>query len=205
MSQQITSGALALLQRALGLAGRAQSTELQDGDASLVLDIAQMSSAAQPGLVDGGQFILQSSITHVGAGAALDSIDVYAPTTVANIPSDLGLEYDVWLLGAALTVISSAAFTAGALLLDQSTRSPVVGGVSTISVGLAAFDDALSNATGGLEDVCFGPSGAFQKIGIRVPRSAAGLQHVSRVSAATTTRMWVYCEYVRPGLRPSGF
>jgi len=109
MTKRITSGAFRFLNEALGLTGNgAQTTDLDDGNVSQVLDINRVTSYGQT--IGGAQGLLASNLimTHAAAGTDTEDMDPYTPGTRINSFTQVRIaDFDMWYLGSGATVVST--------------------------------------------------------------------------------------------------
>ena len=109
MTKRITSGLFEILNRALGLTGEgAQTTELDDGFVSQVLEIQRIAAYSQAIGAHTGYFTTTLVNSHVAAGDILERFNPYDPGTRTGQFAGIDpAEFDMWFLGVSCRVISS--------------------------------------------------------------------------------------------------
>jgi len=111
VTKRITSGAFEFLNRVLGLSGEgAQTTELDDGNVSEVLEISRLVQAALAVGESGGLFSSMLGTTHAAAGLINQSFDPYVPALRVGAfsrPLDFN-DVDLWYLGSSVRVVSTS-------------------------------------------------------------------------------------------------
>lgn len=190
----ISSDALGMLTKALGLTGRgAQVTELTDGIVEQNLDVTPIIRRGRTLAGTEGLFMGTLRTVHAGADSATVSWDPYTmtPTTVrAPYPSPVPDTFDIWLLSAWLTQIAGTGTVSATLsmILPATMVGPTTSGSAVPTTSVLAFWDALVT-----EDVEFGllaGSGMPQaNIGMRLPRARPNgteIEFATTSSAAAT-------------------
>lgn len=118
MTQQIESGALTLMNEILQLgAGGEQTTQLDDGNVSQVIDIKSIVRRSLTFASTEGLFFFGYANIHAGAGVLTSSVNPYVATTGLNaFPTVMPRGFDVWLLYATMFRVSGAGALTGASL-----------------------------------------------------------------------------------------
>ena len=178
--RSIESGALALLDRILGLgAGGEQFAMLDDGHVSQVLDVAPVARRSLP--PQGGLFWGLLRNVH-GAGATAETSTVN-PYTTAHVysgwPSPVPEGFDVWLAGTTLEFLGTYGnFTRAAL--DMTVHAPrqgfgvdQAGAAATPAAGVIRMGLCRWDETSVFDGIYIGlqESGdMWMPLGIRIPR-----------------------------------
>jgi len=109
MTKAIRSGAFQFVNDALGLTGEgAQTTELDDGFASQVLEIQRIAAYSQAIGPSVGMLSSVLEMTHAAAGDVTETMDPYNPgVTVGPFTQVEISDFDMWYFGSAVKQISS--------------------------------------------------------------------------------------------------
>jgi len=156
VTKQITSGLFEFLNRALGLSGEgAQTTELDDGFVSQVLEIQRIAAYSQA--IGSRQGMVTTSLinNHVAAGDIIELFNPYNPgTRVEAFAAINPAEFDFWYLGCGVDVASSdQTIDEAAVMLDTT-------GMNRLNEGLTADVEQLLARFSGTASVELG-HGAF--------------------------------------------
>lgn len=201
----LESGALALLDRALAMAGvRVQKTTLEDSAVQLVMDVGQIASSSRPFTPDLGFVVIAAQNIHAGAGAETSNVPVYVPGTTLNTSGLVSAgreidDYDIWLHSAHTRSGSPSSITGCAWMLNYgSTTMAITDGITTLrDHGIASWDNFyVEGAISGADS---------RPLGFRMPRTPDGLQFTSQATGAVTIDAFILAEFVPRGLKPSGF
>ena len=181
--KRITSDALALLNRMLGLAGaggKSGKTDLEDERVIQTLDITNVVRRSRTPGNTSGWFFGTLRNEHAGAGTLTSVIDPYTPTGhfVAPYPAVITRDFDVWVLtasivsnGAAGALMDGAALFVDPLAVDQGWG---VDDMTNDAFGndpyaIARWTGLDISQTGDPYGIA-GDGGAMVKIGLRVRR-----------------------------------
>ena len=200
MPRDIDSDALTSLNRVLGIAGSrlgAQTTELDDGNLTQVLDVNEIVRRSRTLQDFDGIYFGVIRNVHAGAGELITSVDPYAlpvgagPGFPTNITAQTGLE--LWLIGASLYRISGTGTLDGAtleLIFDSPQQAFGVddSGAAVATTGgipLAHWDSILTTITSnpGITE----QGEVYIPMGIRLARASIGLRFISDVAGAAAT------------------
>jgi len=200
VSKEFDGAALALLDRAFGLAGvGAQVTFLEDADVSQVVDVtAPARRALSPFTVDGLFTSIFQNI-HSSASESLSSADPYDPVnTHGTYPSPISTDFDLWLLGLSVLVFPSAGaanMTFASVFIDNRE---VAVGFSDLNTGgpasivnrefpLAVWTEFPVDAIPGVAgSPSSGNRHVFQQMRMRWPRDNASMVFRTEVTGAAT-------------------
>lgn len=198
MTQRIDGEALKNLTRFLGTVGSASSTEVDDGNISLVVDLNSLVRRARALGVTEGWFTGVLDNIHTAGGAESSEINPYAPTVanvqaVASYPGIVQPGFDIWVMGGSILRISGAGDLDGANLcidpvLQQqgwgidsagsavatSGQFPVLRWIAGLDVSVAAIPHAIG-----------GDGSAFPTIKVRIGRGSLLRFHSDAAAAAT--------------------
>jgi len=196
MTKQITSQALELMTKALGLSGTGeQRTELLDGMVEQVIDITPVvrrsrTLAGTEGIMFG---VLRN--VHTDAESLVTTIDPYrvgATAAVAPYPPVVPDSLEVWILGA--TVARASGGGTLSALLDIQMRPQAFGiddsGVAVVTgpaQPLAHWDTIVTE--GFPFGILAGSDQPFAKIGLRVPRLTTGAGNGPLLTFRTTSSL----------------
>lgn len=198
MGKEFDGAALALLDRAFGLAGiGAQKTFLEDGDVQQVLDVTAPARRALTPFTTDGLFTSIFENVHAVSSESLSSADPYNPVnTHGTYPAPISADFDLWLLGLSVSVTAgAAAVTFASVWIDNRE---VAVGFSDINTGgpadivnrefpLAIWTEFPVDAIPG---VAASPSSGnrhvFQHMRMRWPRNNASMVFRTEVTAAAT-------------------
>jgi len=191
MMQKIDSQALDVLKEALGLSGvGAPVTELTDGIVDQVLEVGPIIRRSRTLAATTGLFTAMMRNIHVGADSRTTELNPYNATTTARppYPSPMPRGFEVWLLNAVINQSAGAGTLQGALRVNCPATvmgmSSTGGSVATVQ-NLAFWDAVIVEAT------TFGIRAAqaqpMQRIGMRLPRSAATQLVFATTSSAAAT------------------
>jgi len=203
MTQRLDSNALALLQASLSLSGGgAQTTELEDGHVQLVSEISHIVSAASPSFIDQGMVIGLAAQVHAGAGALIETVDLYGYSTAGNLPLGVGTDFDLWIHSGGFRTSAPANITGAAYGIVSTTTMPVISSDGSTAMGNVAIETWDNFGDAGADG---GPVRTYAPTAWRLPRSSGGL-FVSSVASGAATLIWQFIlEFVLRGQRPSTF
>jgi len=146
VTKRITSDALFLLNRMLGLAGGTPGpTELDDGNVTQVLDIIDVVRRSRTIAASQGWFFCIMDNVHAAAGALDSEIDPYTPgaafaPNVSAYPARVGRDFDFWLYTASLVRIAGDGALDGALLRMNPTAAQMGWGIDNSGAAVAGDD-----------------------------------------------------------------
>lgn len=197
MTKQIDSSALGSVQRALGLTGAgAPDSVLHDGDVYQVLDVGPLARRGRTQLATGGIYAAVLQNVHGGATDEQSEINPYSPgvNAVPPYPAEVGPQFDVWLLGATLTINSGAGGLTRAMLFLGLGATSIGWGVNSVPAPVApapqlglCYWDALV-VQGGVQTVGIQENGdPFARFGLRLPRTLDTKLLFGSTSAAAVT------------------
>jgi len=207
VSQFLSSGALANLQKLLGLAGgdATQNTTLEDAAVQLVLDVGNLSVSSRPGLLDNSTFYVQLQVV-ASNGTNAETLDLYNPPILINqvTQSDLDVN-DIWVIGVSAKSVGSLASSIdnAAFGIDFSSVTAGIGNaISTQSMVLAYWEKFVDG------NVVAPPTDrpSYRPLNMRWPRNIDGaFGQVTNGIGSGTVEFTMWCELVPPGGRPSAF
>jgi len=190
--QRVDSDALGIITRALGITGRGSAiTEFLDGQLEQVFDVAPAirrgrTLAGSEGIFTG---LLQN--VHTGATSLISQMRPFNATVgaIAPYPVPVPLQFDIWLLGAGLRLISGSGTLSAILDLEYELQGwgiddSGVAVVATRAIVLANWDTVVT------EGIAFGlqvNGGPYMNIGLRLPRSSDTRFTFRTTSSATST------------------
>ena len=185
--RQLDSGALTLLNEILQLGGGGeQTTQLDDGNVSQVLDVQQVVRRSLTFASTGGLGFIGFENVHVGAGAISETFNPYAgPDVGANaFPTDIPRGFDVWLLHATMRRTAGAgALTGGEISYNilANMRAKGDGTAGRMALGLWTSIEALTGNDYGIT-----PGGqSLIKLGLRIRRGITLSYDTNAAGAAT--------------------
>jgi len=207
MVKKIDSDALGDIKNALGLSGAGSPiTELTDGVVDQVLEVNELVRRGRTLAGTGGIFTPTLRNVHTDAETLSTTINPYAVGTTAAVPPYppiVPAQFDVWLIGAAMRVVSGGGTNTATLSMTLGTAAQGFGiddsGVQILSS--QAIRLAFWNATSSVVTV-FGQQPdlyPFANIGLRIPRVGAALIF-STISSITVS---FDCQLII-GLFPAG-
>lgn len=202
MAQEFEGASLSGINEAFGLSGvdAEQTTLLDDGNVSQVLDIGEPARRARAPAGASGLFHAKLVNVHVASGELLSFADPYAPAFPQNgYPSPIGAEFDIWLLGASVGIQAGSGAVVNWMTLGIDTRlefqmfSDTAAGGAVAPANeeqvLAAWDE-FTILNGTPENWGLTSAGvAYQAMRFRVPRTGGALLFRSEVSVASTATM----------------
>ena len=194
MVKRIDSDALEDVNRALGLTGAgSQITELNDGVVDQVLEIGRLARRGRTQSATAGLYYPTLRNVHTAADGEETIIDVYNVGAVAVVPpypNPMPLQFDVWLLGASVRLVSGSGTIGAALSLRVGTRAQGFGLDDSGSQILVSQDIRLihwntlitvnSNTFAVKND-----RNPFGAVGLRIPRNSS-LRFATSSSATAT-------------------
>jgi len=177
--KQVSSDALGLVQKAVGLAGRgAQITELLDGQLDQVLDVTSLIRRGRTQAATQGLYTPVLRNIHGAADSQASSAAPYALAAgeIAPWPVPVPDLFDVWLIGASVHQLSGTG-TLSAMLTVNWTAAHQGWGVNqagaaivaNVEKALAVWDALVTISVGA--GILIGSNGPFAKIGLRLPRA----------------------------------
>lgn len=192
--KRVDSDALSVANRSLGLSGQgAAETEFFDGELYQVLDVSGMVRRGRTQAQTGGIYTGVMSNVHTAAETLNSNITPYAigaGLVFAPYPDPVPVQFDVWLIAAAVEQQSGTGTFRGVLQMDPVPSQQGFGVnnsgnqvTRTTRIALAFWDSILSIGDS------FGLANGvqpWQKIGFRIPRSVATLRFTSVSSAIAT-------------------
>ena len=197
MMQAIDSDALGILTKSLGLSGvGSQITELADGVVDQVLEVGQLARRGRTQTDIQGIYTPIFRNAHTGSTSISNAINPYnAGTTflVAPYPDPVPPQFDIYLVGASLRVVSGtpSGLTVATLSLTVGTKSQGWGrtdaGAQVLvsqAMRLAFWDATVSDGT--FFGILNGARGAHQRIGLRLPRGGGGSVLTFRSTSSVT-------------------
>lgn len=203
MTQEFDGAGLTRLILAYGLAGSRpdQQTFLDSGNISQVLEISQVARRSlSPVQSFEGLFTAIHRNVHSGAGLLTSTQNPYAPSNPSGgFPSPVGLEFDIWLLGATTRVDVGANMTTAGLFMR--TRGPSQGfSANDSGAAITPADESVPlfvwtdfTKISGLSTSEFGSESdggpTFTATKIRWPRAASAVRLLSDASGACTINM----------------
>lgn len=213
MTKRITSAALRFINEAFGLTGAGeQTTSLDDGNVSQVLEIQRMAAYSQA--VGSSQGFVMSILanTHAAAGTTVETMDPYNPGTRVDSFNQVEIaDFDMWYFGSLLQRVSTTQTIdqAQVLILGDSFNLINEGDLSSVETPLVTFTGTETVTTGaGVFLVELGSSQTFvkstwpflwprgQEMRVRSATSGAG---------ATSLRFGTLWCMVNRGLKPGVF
>jgi len=214
VTKRITSGAFEFLNRVLGLSGEgAQTTELDDGNVSQILEIERLVQAALAVGESGGLFTSLLTNTHAAAGTISQSMDPYVPgLTVGEFTTVNFDDVDIWYIGSSARQVSSTQTLTEVQML-MVPRAGVFQGIGETTaaveqMALARWITILGNASAGslLGQNLSGDAYQPHPYPFLWPRGA-DIRFGSIVAGAGATvlrgqSLWAMC---RRGSKPSAF
>jgi len=184
MTKRMDSDALGVLNRALGLTGAgSQVTELMDGVVDQVLDIVPVVRRGRTQADVQGLYYPTLRNTHGAANTQSNQIDPYNVGTVFDVPpypANMPAQFDIWLIGASLRIVSGTAslFSLATLSLRVGTNSQGFGRTHTGGLILVSQNQRLAMWDATATDVTaygiLNELGTHAKIGLRLPRGGGG-------------------------------
>ncbi len=209
--KRITSSALTLVDRWLGLGGSSIPTELDDATVSQVLDLWPAVRRARTVAASTGWFHCVMDNVHPGAGALDTELDPYNPgaalaPNVSPYPIPVPRDMDFWVFTAGLLRIAGVAALDGAALYWNPVAAQQGWGVNNSGVAVAGNDPFPVGRWTGLDSSLagkdpFGIAGdgsGCVKVSQRVGRGAL-VRFTTDADAACTMRLIMVC-----GLFPAG-
>lgn len=195
MVKKIDSDALGDVNLSLGLSGAgSRITELADGVVDQVLEIGQLARRGRTQQSTQGLYYPTMRNVHSAADNESTTVDVYDVGTVAVVepyPNPMPRQFDVWLLGASLRLVSGGGSIGATLSLRVGTRAAGWGIDDSGSQILVSQPIRLIhwNTLITVNSTTFGvkndrnPHG---KVGLRIPRVGSELIFASTSGAAAT-------------------
>jgi len=211
MSKEVDSGALLLINRTLGIAGRGSAqTDLDDGNLTQVIDVNPIVRRSKTLASFEGVYTGLLRNVHAVAGQLTSTIDPYALAVGAGagfpdvVPAQSAL--DIWLIGACVFRLAGAGTLDGATLETPHTAAQKAFGIddsgvavdASGSISLGHWDAILGTVN---TDPATTPQGnTWVPIGLRLARASTGLRFISDVAGASAT---IQCNMLI-GVFPSG-
>ena len=193
MVKKIDSDALGILTKSLGLSGAGSPvTELTDGVVDQALSINEVVRRSRTQAGTGGIYTAVTRHVHTGATVIFSSIAPYnISSTLARPPwpTPMPVQFDIWLLGAALNIASGSGAISAAIGLqyDPAQRGWGVNDsgnlVTVTSTPRLAFWTSFVSALQGM-GILASVGQPYQPIRMRLPRSDNTLLTFGTVSAA---------------------
>ena len=210
--KRITSSALLLVDRWLGLGGSSGPTELDDGTVSQVLDMwPAIRRMGTPAALGGWFFCLMDNI-HPAAGAIDSEVDPYNPggaflpnSTV--YPTPVPADMDFWLFSIQMKRVSGAAGMDGAAMHINPLVNQQGWGIDNLGAAIAGNDPYTVGRWTGLDSTLAGkdPYGiagdgsSSVVVNQRIGRGAL-LRMTTDADAACTFRTTLTCGLFAAGL-----
>jgi len=193
----VSSDALGVVNKALGIAGQgARITEFPDGELVQVIDVTSPIRRGRTLAGTTGMFHAGFRNEHAGAGDLTNQIDVYnagATVSVAPYPPVMPDYFDVWLLSAMLRRISGTGTIAATLGFQWGT-GVAFGRADDGTLQLPSDQMVLAWWDGTATAInVFGTqndANPWQKIGIRIPRTAGGAAQLFFITTASAASDW---------------
>ncbi len=195
MVKRIDSDALGDVNLALGLSGAgSQLTELADGVVDQVLSVNELARRGRTQQSTQGLYYPTLRNVHSAADNESVTIDVYnvgATAQVEPYPSPMPKQFDVWLLGASLRLVSGGGSIGATLSLRVGTRAQGFGLVDDGTQVLVSQPIRLVfwNTLITVNSTTFAVQNdrkPHHTIGIRIPRIGSELIFASTSGAAAT-------------------
>jgi len=178
--RRVNSDALGTVWKALGLTGQgAELTEMPDGILDQVVDVGPMIRRGRTQATTEGIYTPVLRNIHTDAESLSSSVTPYdVPGAIAPYPSPMPQQFDVWLLGASVHLLSGAGTLSAFLTVNwvaanqgwgiDDSAAPI--GAVNIEKAVARWD-AIATVTVG---VGLQPDGnPWARLGVRLPRAAA--------------------------------
>jgi len=216
VTKRITSDALFLLNRMLGLAGGTPgATELDDGNVSQVLDITDVVRRSRTIASSQGWFFCIMDNVHAAAGALDSEINPYVPgaafaPTVSAFPASVPRDFDFWLYTASLLRIGGDGDLDGAILRMNPTAAQQGWGIDNSGAAVAGNDPYPIGRWTALDETLAardpygiaGDGSAFIKVNQRIARGnlLRFTTDTSGQTAETTFRLFLTCGLFSEGI-----
>jgi len=208
--KRVTSDALGIVNRSLGLAGADSSgaTEFLDSVVFQGVDLSQLIRRGRTLAGSTGLFLAVNEHIHAGAGVLNNDVFPYAQAVGRQEPwpNPVPMHFDVWYLGASLNIDTAGAGTLTAAKINLNIQAPAVAwaqddmdAATTISEQRVPLASWNAEETAGGERYGVGFLGAFEQKVIRIRRGTEIEFRSTVAGAALTVIFQVYL-----GLFPNG-